>query len=131
MTDDARTYAIGQGNIKKKKIFANVSQRDTYYSYYTELLFANYVFDIGFSTAPTTWLPVHPNYVTVNLEAQKRARRSHYELYRRLAILRQSPPFQYGTFHPLALTKYVFAFTRYARVFVDFNYKNYILYYTP
>lgn len=78
-------------------------------------IFTLFVFTlrIGFSNAPTTWLPVHPNYVTLNLEAQKGDRRSHYQLYQRLAGLRQAPTFQYGTFHPLALTKYVFAFTRY------------------
>lgn len=44
----------------------------------------------GFSTADTTWLPVHDNYKTLNLESQKTDKESHYNIYRELTGLRNS-----------------------------------------
>lgn len=66
----------------------------------------------GFSTAPRTWLSVNADYVTLNLAAQQAAKRSHYQVYQRLADLRQHPSFQRGAFNPVAITKYVLAYTR-------------------
>lgn len=44
----------------------------------------------GFSNSVTgTWLPVHPNFRTVNLQAQKDAARSTYKLYQKLIELRK------------------------------------------
>lgn len=43
----------------------------------------------GFSNSVSgTWLPVHPNFRTVNLQAQKDAQRSTYKLYQTLLKLR-------------------------------------------
>ncbi|XP_031434917.1 neutral and basic amino acid transport protein rBAT isoform X2 [Clupea harengus] len=45
----------------------------------------------GFSGNGTgTWLPIHPNYTTVNVEAQKGNDSSVLEQYRRLSLLRES-----------------------------------------
>lgn len=50
--------------------------------------------------------------MTVNLAAQQAAERSHYLVYRRLAELRQHPAFARGSFDPVAISKYVLAYTR-------------------
>ncbi|XP_053675015.1 maltase 2-like [Anopheles nili] len=42
----------------------------------------------GFSSGPSTWLPVHPNYRELNLAAQKSAERSHFKTYQALVKLR-------------------------------------------
>ncbi|KAL6256798.1 hypothetical protein P5V15_011737 [Pogonomyrmex californicus] len=44
----------------------------------------------GFSKATKTWLPIHDNYVDVNLLAQKYNNDSHYYVYRVLTELRNS-----------------------------------------
>lgn len=66
----------------------------------------------GFSTAETTWLPVHPNYENLNLAKQKSAERSTYKLYQRLANLRQHNTLRKGSFFGLAITRDVLAFKR-------------------
>lgn len=68
----------------------------------------------GFSEAlhTSTWLPVNPNYVAINLKAQKEADKSHYKLYQKLAKLRQHRTFQRGTFRAIAFSANVFAYTR-------------------
>lgn len=44
----------------------------------------------GFSTSTTgTWLPVHPNFRSVNLQAQKDAIRSTFKLYKKLLEVRK------------------------------------------
>lgn len=66
----------------------------------------------GFSSAPKTWLPVNPNYVGLNLQAQKTAAKSHFKFYQKLMSLRKLETFQYGDFKVLALNKQVFALVR-------------------
>ncbi|XP_067844877.1 amino acid transporter heavy chain SLC3A1 [Heptranchias perlo] len=44
----------------------------------------------GFSTANKTWLPVHPNYATVNVEVEKEEQNSTLTLYRELSRLRRN-----------------------------------------
>ncbi|XP_078413315.1 amino acid transporter heavy chain SLC3A1 [Cetorhinus maximus] len=44
----------------------------------------------GFSTANKTWLSVHPNYATVNVEVERKQQNSTLTLYRELSFLRQN-----------------------------------------
>jgi len=46
----------------------------------------------GFSNASTTWLPVHPNHKTTNVDAQERDPASILHCYRRLLRLRKKHP---------------------------------------
>ena len=66
----------------------------------------------GFSTADKTWLPVHPNYVDLNVKAQKEADKSHLKFYQRLMELRKHETFQDGTIKVQALNRNVFAYIR-------------------
>jgi alpha-glucosidase len=66
----------------------------------------------GFSKADKTWLPVNPNYETLNLEAEQPRVFSHYSIYKRLAELRKEPSFVQGSFHVQALNQNVLAFVR-------------------
>ncbi|XP_068145390.1 maltase A3 [Drosophila tropicalis] len=50
----------------------------------------------GFSTNSTTWLPINPNYVTVNVEAENSTEPSHLSLYKQLVQLRQIKTLQNG-----------------------------------
>lgn len=66
----------------------------------------------GFSTADKTWLPVHPNYVELNVKAQKEAEKSHLKFYQELMNLRRHPTFQDGTLKLQALNRNVLAYVR-------------------
>lgn len=66
----------------------------------------------GFSRADHTWLPVNPNYVELNLDAEKAAGKSHYKFYQRLMEIRKLDTFQYGDLKIVALNQNVFAYVR-------------------
>lgn len=66
----------------------------------------------GFSSADRTWLPVNPNYVNLNLEAEKSATKSHFKFYQKLMQLRKRDTFQYGDLKIIALNQNVFAYVR-------------------
>ncbi|XP_049537638.1 uncharacterized protein LOC125952287 [Anopheles darlingi] len=66
----------------------------------------------GFSVAPSTWLPVNPNYRELNLEAQKRAERSHYKTYQELVRLRQHDTFRRGSILPVPYSNDVLTYVR-------------------
>ncbi|XP_057336131.1 alpha-glucosidase-like [Microplitis mediator] len=51
----------------------------------------------GFSTNPKTWLPVHPNYKTLNLAAQKSSPTSHYGITKQLVALKKDPIIRTGS----------------------------------
>ena len=44
----------------------------------------------GFSSNATTWLPVHDNYKTLNLAAQKKSEVSHYKVFQALTKLKKT-----------------------------------------
>lgn len=50
----------------------------------------------GFSTNASTWLPVNPNYVTLNLAAQKSSTHSHFHVYKAMTKLRAIPILKRG-----------------------------------
>lgn len=68
----------------------------------------------GFSnTTGKTWLPVHPDYKTHNLAAQKASSHSHYTIYKQLTKLRQHPTFVSSNFESHVLNDdKVFAYKR-------------------
>lgn len=76
----------------------------------------------GFSSAAKTWLPVADGFENLNLEIQRNAVRSHYQVYRILSNLRIRPAFRLGRFESLAINQDVFAFKRYWLVINMFKY---------
>lgn len=58
----------------------------------------------GFSTADKTWLPVNPNYLTLNVEAQKTTNGdSHLKVYKRISALRKTDIWRFGSLEAQAL----------------------------
>lgn len=80
---------------------------------YTRINSYNYILFLGFSSAAKTWLPIADGYEGLNLENQRNAVRSHYQVYRSLSNLRFRPAFRLGRFESLAINQEVFAFKRY------------------
>ncbi|XP_049284745.1 maltase 2-like isoform X2 [Anopheles funestus] len=66
----------------------------------------------GFSTGPTTWLPVHPNYRQLNLAAEKRSERSHYKTYQALVRLRTHATFRKGSIQLVPYSDSVIVYVR-------------------
>lgn len=66
----------------------------------------------GFSSAETTWLPVNPNYQTLNAKAQEKEG-SVLDFYRKLIAYRNgSKTLQEGSFKPLKFKGNLFGFIR-------------------
>ncbi|KAI5748460.1 hypothetical protein M8J77_025806 [Diaphorina citri] len=66
----------------------------------------------GFSKAKS-WLPVHPNYWTVNAQAEKKTKPSHYSVYKDLTTLRAtSGAVRMGDYKISTPNNYVFILTR-------------------
>lgn len=68
----------------------------------------------GFTTrnANETWLPIHPNYLYINVQAQREQQRSTYKYFQSLAKLRKTRVFREGGFHLEVINENVLAFTR-------------------
>ena len=66
----------------------------------------------GFSSNSTTWLPINPNYVTVNVETESAAASSHLKFYKLLVELRKSKTLQSGTTRYAAVNENVVAIKR-------------------
>lgn len=58
------------------------------------------------------WIPVNPNYPTLNLAEQKTATKSFFKLYQQLAQLRDDEVFVKGSFETHAFNDEVFAYKR-------------------
>lgn len=50
----------------------------------------------GFSTNASTWLPINPNYVTVNAKTENATSPSHLSLYKQMVELRKQKTLQSG-----------------------------------
>lgn len=66
----------------------------------------------GFSTNLNTWLPVDPNYKTLNLAAEKVAKYSPYKSFLKITSLRDWPAIKLGSLQTKLLNKNVLAFSR-------------------
>lgn len=68
----------------------------------------------GFTSgnAANTWLPIHPNYQTLNVEAQKGVAGSTYEYFKHISELRKNEVFRKGSFHLEVINENVLAYTR-------------------
>lgn len=67
----------------------------------------------GFSTGPTTWLPLAGDYATINVASESAAQRSHLHIYKALVELRKSvKTLQNGYTKYQALTEDVFVVKR-------------------
>ncbi|XP_039447932.1 maltase 2-like [Culex pipiens pallens] len=72
-------------------------------------------FNAGFSSAPRTWLPMHPLYRQTNLLKQKEADYSTYHFYVDALKLRKDRVYTHGEFRSRAYNDDVFAFVRFLR----------------
>lgn len=50
----------------------------------------------GFSSNSSTWLPINPNYVTINVESERANTKSYLNVYKLMSQLRQTKTMQYG-----------------------------------
>jgi len=66
----------------------------------------------GFSNKTKTWLPINPNYVTVNVKSEQNAKRSHLKIFKEIENLRKLEIFCTGNFELYEISEYVFAFSR-------------------
>lgn len=66
----------------------------------------------GFSTNTSTWLPVHENYLTLNVAQQKDVEKSHYNYFKRLSSLKLHETMISGEYIPRIFSEDIFAYTR-------------------
>ncbi|XP_076294286.1 alpha-glucosidase [Lasioglossum baleicum] len=66
----------------------------------------------GFSNTTKTWLPVHSNYKTLNLAAQKTARVSHYKVFKALVALKKRPIIASGSVQVTVVATNILAVVR-------------------
>ncbi|XP_012222970.1 alpha-glucosidase [Linepithema humile] len=66
----------------------------------------------GFSTSSKTWLPVHSNYRTLNLAAQKTAAKSHYKVFKSLTKLKKKPIVARGSLQTTLVTEKILGVVR-------------------
>ena len=66
-----------------------------------------------YSTANKTWLPLNPNYVTLNVAAQNATDDSHLQVYKALTKLRKTNAWIHGGYESHTLNNdTVLGFTR-------------------
>ena len=81
----------------------------------------------GFSTSAKTWLPVHPNYKTLNLKAQKELYYSHYQIFKSVMSVKRRPVIAHGSLNVTVYDQRVLSITRTLgndTVIVMFNFAN-------
>lgn len=68
----------------------------------------------GFTSrqANETWLPIHPNYISINVQAQREQPRSTYKYFQSLTRLRKTKPLREGNFTLEVINTNVLAYTR-------------------
>lgn len=68
----------------------------------------------GFTTlqANETWLPIQPNYVAINVQAQREQPRSTYKYFQSLTRLRKTKALREGSFDLKVISTNVLAYTR-------------------
>lgn len=68
----------------------------------------------GFSSAgsKSPWLPIHPNYKYLNVNAQSEATRSTYKYYQQLSAIRKLPTFTHGNFNAKVVGQNVLSYIR-------------------
>lgn len=68
----------------------------------------------GFTTKDMseTWLPIHPNYVSINVETQKTQATSTYNYFKSVTSLRKEKAFAEGNFNLQVINEWVLAYTR-------------------
>uniref|UniRef100_A0A8D9FIB2 alpha-glucosidase n=1 Tax=Cacopsylla melanoneura TaxID=428564 RepID=A0A8D9FIB2_9HEMI len=66
----------------------------------------------GFTTNLYSWLPVNPNYWFKNLAVERKDKRSHLNVYKALAKLRQTATIQRGDLDVYDLSEWVLCFVR-------------------
>lgn len=97
--------------------FALKTNRDVYQTFSRDPCRTPFQWDdsvsAGFSTNVSTWLPVNPNYISVNLKAQLSKAGSHVDIYKKLMKLRQTETLIHGDIMLTTLDTYVFAYTRF------------------
>jgi hypothetical protein len=71
-------------------------------------------FRVGFSSAEKTWLPINPNYETLNVLAQSGTGESHLATFKAVSKLRKTDAWRYGSLETKAPDSgAVFGFSRY------------------
>nr|XP_033329211.1 alpha-glucosidase-like [Megalopta genalis] len=66
----------------------------------------------GFSSSRSTWLPVHDNYRTVNLAAEKPLPLSNYRVFKDMAALKRTPLVEFGDAAAKLVARQVLAVVR-------------------
>ena len=68
----------------------------------------------GFTSknAEETWLKIHPNYISINVQAQREASKSTYKYFQSLTTLRKTTAFREGSFKLEVINENVLAYTR-------------------
>lgn len=66
----------------------------------------------GFTDGASTWLPVGPNYKSINVKVETNDTKSHLSVFKALMSLRESDTFLYGDWQTVALNDQVLAIVR-------------------
>jgi len=66
----------------------------------------------GFTEKKKSWLPVHPNYYTLNVESQKKVSTSNYNVYKKMSRLRKTETLKNGDLQTYNITKSIYILKR-------------------